>query len=137
MKPSPRMRRAPKQDHFFLRDKRIAALEKELAWCKHLVQQLALRLRPTSAGRAPAKLRKLRHAAVHLVELAMVREHVGVDLGVWNQAVRDLLRALGRVPRCRRCGCTDKRACAGGCYWVEAALCSKCDGKPDLLRRTS
>ena len=27
---------------------------------------------------------------------------------------------------CRVCGCTDLRACAGGCYWVEADLCSRC-----------
>lgn len=27
---------------------------------------------------------------------------------------------------CRRCGCTDTRACDGGCWWVEADLCSAC-----------
>lgn len=27
---------------------------------------------------------------------------------------------------CRRCGCTDDRACPGGCYWVEPNLCSAC-----------
>lgn len=27
---------------------------------------------------------------------------------------------------CRVCGCTDERACAGGCSWVEADLCSVC-----------
>jgi hypothetical protein len=30
------------------------------------------------------------------------------------------------VRACRVCGCTDERACAGGCYWVEADLCSAC-----------
>ena len=28
--------------------------------------------------------------------------------------------------RCRACGCTDALACAGGCWWVEADLCSAC-----------
>lgn len=28
---------------------------------------------------------------------------------------------------CRMCGCTDMRACAGGCSWVEEDLCSACD----------
>lgn len=28
--------------------------------------------------------------------------------------------------RCRRCGCTDARACPGGCWWVEPGLCSRC-----------
>ena len=27
---------------------------------------------------------------------------------------------------CRICGCTDVRACPGGCFWVEPDLCSKC-----------
>lgn len=28
--------------------------------------------------------------------------------------------------RCRVCGCTDERACPGGCSWVEEDLCSAC-----------
>lgn len=28
--------------------------------------------------------------------------------------------------KCRVCGCSWGRACAGGCYWVEADLCSGC-----------
>jgi hypothetical protein len=33
-----------------------------------------------------------------------------------------------RTPRrrCRICGCTDTRACPGGCFWVEPDLCSSC-----------
>ena len=27
---------------------------------------------------------------------------------------------------CRVCSCTDDHACAGGCIWVEADLCSAC-----------
>lgn len=29
-------------------------------------------------------------------------------------------------PACRVCGCTDERACPGGCWWVEPDLCSDC-----------
>lgn len=34
-------------------------------------------------------------------------------------------------PACRVCGCTDERACPGGCYWVPdpeqlVDLCSDC-----------
>ena len=31
---------------------------------------------------------------------------------------------------CRVCGCTDERACEGGCYWIDAeqTLCSSCAG---------
>lgn len=27
---------------------------------------------------------------------------------------------------CRVCGCTEMRACPGGCLWVEHNLCSRC-----------
>jgi hypothetical protein len=27
---------------------------------------------------------------------------------------------------CRGCGCTDDRACPGGCFWVAGDLCSSC-----------
>jgi DNA polymerase III sliding clamp (beta) subunit (PCNA family) len=30
------------------------------------------------------------------------------------------------MPTCRKCGCTDARACKGGCYWVEPDLCNQC-----------
>jgi len=40
------------------------------------------------------------------------------------------MKALKRwvmVRACRVCGCTDMRACEGGCYWVERDLCSRCE----------
>lgn len=27
---------------------------------------------------------------------------------------------------CRGCGCTEFRACPGGCWWVARGLCSRC-----------
>lgn len=33
---------------------------------------------------------------------------------------------MDTTQRCRLCGCTDDRACPGGCYWVTAELCSAC-----------
>jgi hypothetical protein len=33
------------------------------------------------------------------------------------------------VRRCRHCGCTELRACEGGCWWVGADECSAC--RPD------
>lgn len=32
------------------------------------------------------------------------------------------------VRACRVCGCTETHACPGGCHWVDADLCSACDG---------
>lgn len=31
-----------------------------------------------------------------------------------------------RAGVCRKCGCTDDKACPGGCSWVEPDLCSAC-----------
>lgn len=28
--------------------------------------------------------------------------------------------------RCEICGCSDLRACDGGCHWVDEGLCSQC-----------
>ena len=30
---------------------------------------------------------------------------------------------------CRICGCTDDRACKGGCHWIDRDLCSACAPK--------
>lgn len=37
------------------------------------------------------------------------------------------------VPRCRRCGCTQGRACPAGCSWIEPNLCSACVGPKSLI----
>lgn len=34
--------------------------------------------------------------------------------------------SVGEPPRCRMCGCTEVRACPGGCSWVSWDLCSSC-----------
>lgn len=31
---------------------------------------------------------------------------------------------------CRKCGCTDDRACHNGCSWVAPDLCSECEPDP-------
>lgn len=28
--------------------------------------------------------------------------------------------------KCRKCGCTQNKACKGGCMWIEPNLCSNC-----------
>lgn len=46
----------------------------------------------------------------------------------------DAWRAVGPAERpdlfehevCRSCGCTELRACVGGCSWVTRGLCSRC-----------
>lgn len=33
---------------------------------------------------------------------------------------------MSAVRSCRLCGCTDNRACPGGCSWASERLCSAC-----------
>lgn len=75
-------------------------------------------------------------------ERALEREWLRVDnLRPAAERAADVMRLSGdpKVPdhakgasvdrHCRVCGCTDARACPGGCTWVEADLCSKCVGR--------
>ncbi len=50
---------------------------------------------------------------------AELRRRSRLSLRQWR-AERDGIR------RCRECGCTEVRACQGGCYWVDQDLCSAC-----------
>lgn len=34
---------------------------------------------------------------------------------------------------CRRCGCTQERACRGGCCWIGPRLCSACGTDKELV----
>jgi hypothetical protein len=41
------------------------------------------------------------------------------------------------VRRCRRCGCTDGRACVDGCYWTTPTTCSNCLFAPPMALPTA
>ena len=52
--------------------------------------------------------------------------------------LKRLADRVGEIRKCRVCGCTDFKACEGGCYWVEDDLCSKCaEVKKDELHEDS
>lgn len=42
------------------------------------------------------------------------------QLGIFNTEIH--------IGICKKCGCTDERACPGGCHWVAPNLCSRCEG---------
>lgn len=42
--------------------------------------------------------------------------------------------AIVEVRACSKCGCTEARACGGGCFWIGPNLCSAC-GKPQRIFR--
>lgn len=75
--------------------------------------------RPVAVARMRATLRYYRDllASANSLELAdaMLPDRLSIDgLEYLNER------------RCRQCGCTDNRACPGGCAWVEDDLCSRC-----------
>jgi len=43
-----------------------------------------------------------------------------------DEVVRYLAPEVLGIPVCRECGCTPWTPCEGGCYWVDADLCSAC-----------
>lgn len=48
----------------------------------------------------------------------------------WSHLSLEAERVI-HLARCRVCGCTDDRACPGGCSWVEPDLCSACVEAPE------
>lgn len=52
-------------------------------------------------------------------------DHDHPDLSAAVAELADGL-AAGLAAACQLCGCSDERACPGGCYWVLPGLCSQC-----------
>ncbi|MFF3256493.1 DUF6919 domain-containing protein [Actinacidiphila glaucinigra] len=69
---------------------------------------------------------------LHAVRITLAAPEYGAAAGVQLWDVLDVV--AGRVepeePRCVRCGCTENKACPGGCWWVPNEsmqdLCSAC-----------
>ncbi len=67
--------------------------------------------------------------------LSAASESERADAAVWARAIvagandppeRPAWLEPHDAPRCRRCGCTDCRACPDCCSWAEPDLCSEC-----------
>jgi len=63
---------------------------------------------------------------LHLVALRVL-EREGLGLARLMELAAELTASGATTHRCRVCGCTEDRACEGGCSWVEIDLCSACD----------
>jgi hypothetical protein len=53
-------------------------------------------------------------------------KHVGPVWLAWAQGRITGGEVLALAQACVVCGCTDERACRGGCSWVVPGLCSRC-----------
>ncbi len=45
-----------------------------------------------------------------------------------EEFARQLRIARGEEQACAQCGCSQSRACSGGCIWARENLCSRCAG---------
>lgn len=58
-----------------------------------------------------------------------------------EDAAKILSSAVLPDARCKICGCTDSRACLGGCSWASVdrkrrtGVCSNCAGKKSALKK--
>ena len=72
-------------------------------------------------------------------ELAQLRENLLILMDEGNPAAMAIMKecarkefdrqqaiAAGQETACRGCGCSDSRACSGGCVWATPVLCSRC-----------
>lgn len=53
-------------------------------------------------------------------------KHVGAYWLAWAQGYLTGSEVLAVDQPCVVCGCTDERACPGGCSWVVSGLCTSC-----------
>lgn len=74
--------------------------------------------RETTLGR----LAHLMNRGVRYIH-SLVKTNKGFLLFAEGKRVGSYLVAINE---CRVCRCTDDRACAGGCSWIERGLCSAC-----------
>lgn len=87
---------------------------------------------------APAFIRETRHEIAPeewegvLASLAVLLEEGNPEAEevMRERALREFQRQLriiaGEEDWCRGCGCSETRACSGGCIWVTENLCSRC-----------
>lgn len=72
-----------------------------------------------------------RRSRLQLAARALCDSVAGAQFGFMKPRIiaqfNELVRALGGTPQCAACGCTEARACRGGCYWVAPERCSKCE----------
>lgn len=93
-----------------------------------LLQQVAIEAQVLAADAHDGRFPPEAIAAVRRWERAeheatrLLADAIPIDADLYDAPD---LAALG-IRACRKCGCTTESGCAGGCWWVEADLCSGC-----------
>jgi hypothetical protein len=84
-------------------------------------------------------LMRATHDTVCLEELAVIESCLSVLMDEGNPDAEGIMQtwarrefdrqvriAAGQEIACAACGCSETRACSGGCVWVTNTLCSRC-----------
>lgn len=87
-------------------------------------------------------LREIQRRAPHLVSIVPAKNapRNGAARPPYFGAIatpsgRQVLVELRHTVRtCSTCGCTQTRACQGGCSWIDFDLCSRCAGVEQIQR---
>ena len=66
-------------------------------------------------------------AELPFVELDREQPRTLLALAPWRSSMPRYPEEIDGLEACRFCGCTELRACLGGCAWVADNLCSACD----------
>lgn len=72
-------------------------------------------------------------AALSMIQAAHCSRVLHWILEDLMQSMADMFPIIQLNQACRNCGCTNERACEGGCDWVEFDLCSRCASQADGL----
>lgn len=72
----------------------------------------------------------LRAAGLTVMEYEATGESPAVVIS--DESARQLRITAGVEHRCWRCGCSESRACDGGCVWATEILCSQCARKTSI-----
>jgi hypothetical protein len=89
---------------------------------------------PDPASRNPEPVHFLTSSG--LVSSLPSRIDIAIKIPFTNRFINIFQMRIEIHRTCRVCGCTDDKACEGGCYWVDYDLCSSCAAK-ELLKEAA
>lgn len=64
-----------------------------------------------------------KNLAIEVLQRFNNYEHLMHFIGCY----KNIIEQAGIKIACRVCGCTEAKACPGGCHWIEPDLCSACE----------
>jgi hypothetical protein len=114
------MNDSPNLRELFDHEKFAAALD-AVADSRHIENQNQLAV---AIGISPSTIKRVYAGnGMEFTSLLQILRWSNIDL---RKCLKKRPVEMMQVPTCQKCGCTDARACEGGCSWVEDDLCSRC-----------